>query len=254
MAPEHPINNDLTLIAGFLARRDVEALDRAHLGQALDVLALIGSSLLITAEVAASAIESGAVKEILVSGGVGHSTVALRDNVLRASDLAAIPVEGRSEAEILAGVLTVRHGIDPSKILIESRSTNCGANAWETKRVLAESGRSPGSLAIVQDPTMQRRTHAAFERAWRGEPMPQLISFAPFIPVVVDGAIAPSNQWPFERFVSLVLGEIPRLRDDQDGYGPRGRDFIEHVEIPHDVEAAHVRLAAEFKSLRRVAE
>ncbi len=44
--------------------------------------------------------------------------------------------------------------------------------------------------------------------------------------------------WPVERYLSLVLGEFPRLRDDINGYGPAGRDFIAHVAIPADVDAA----------------
>ena len=35
-----------------------------------------------------------------------------------------------------------------------------------------------------------------------------------------------------------MLGELPRLRDDINGYGPLGRDFIVHVDIPAEVEAA----------------
>jgi hypothetical protein len=42
--------------------------------------------------------------------------------------------------------------------------------------------------------------------------------------------------------VSLVMGEVPRLRDDGLGYGPRGRGFIAHIEVPAEVEAAHQRL------------
>ena len=41
-----------------------------------------------------------------------------------------------------------------------------------------------------------------------------------------------------DRYLSLIAGELPRLRDDETGYGPRGRDFIVHVDIPADVEAA----------------
>ena len=39
-------------------------------------------------------------------------------------------------------------------------------------------------------------------------------------------------------------GEVPRLRDDEQGYGPRGRGFIAHVDVPDDVEAAHASLLA----------
>ena len=41
--------------------------------------------------------------------------------------------------------------------------------------------------------------------------------------------------WPVERYLSLLTGELPRLRDDSDGYGPRGRDFIVHVDFPAEV-------------------
>lgn len=30
-------------------------------------------------------------------------------------------------------------------------------------------------------------------------------------------------------------GEIPRLRDDVNGYGPKGKKFIAHVNIPDKV-------------------
>lgn len=41
--------------------------------------------------------------------------------------------------------------------------------------------------------------------------------------------------WKESRFLSLVLGEMQRLRNDERGYGPRGRGFIPAVKIPQDV-------------------
>jgi hypothetical protein len=38
------------------------------------------------------------------------------------------------------------------------------------------------------------------------------------------------------------MGEVPRLRDDATGYGPRGRGYIAHVDVPDDVEAAYAEL------------
>jgi hypothetical protein len=49
-----------------------------------------------------------------------------------------------------------------------------------------------------------------------------------------------------ERFVSLVMGEIPRLRNDENGYGPNGRGYIVAVDIPPAVEAAYDRLLGPF--------
>jgi hypothetical protein len=48
--------------------------------------------------------------------------------------------------------------------------------------------------------------------------------------------------WDTRRFFDLLMGEIPRLRDDENGYGPRGRNFIVHVDIPEEVEIAWARL------------
>lgn len=39
-----------------------------------------------------------------------------------------------------------------------------------------------------------------------------------------------------DRFLELILGEVPRLRDDKHGYGPEGKGFIPHVDIPNQVE------------------
>ncbi len=43
------------------------------------------------------------------------------------------------------------------------------------------------------------------------------------------------GMWPIERYVDLLMGEIPRLTDDAEGYGPRGREYIAHVSIPEAV-------------------
>ena len=43
----------------------------------------------------------------------------------------------------------------------------------------------------------------------------------------------------------MILGEVKRLRDDADGYGPRGAGFIGHVAIPAGIEDAWRRLARE---------
>jgi hypothetical protein len=44
--------------------------------------------------------------------------------------------------------------------------------------------------------------------------------------------------WSPEQFVALLLGEVIRLRDDAGGYGPQGRGFIDHVDLPAGVKSA----------------
>ena len=53
-----------------------------------------------------------------------------------------------------------------------------------------------------------------------------------------------AGMWPLERYVELLMSEIPRLRDDAQGYGPRGRGFIAHVDVPAAVEEAFDALRA----------
>lgn len=48
----------------------------------------------------------------------------------------------------------------------------------------------------------------------------------------MDFVPAAEGLWSVERYLSLITGELPRLRDDATGYGPCGHDFIVHVDIP----------------------
>lgn len=241
------MQDDFNRLAGFLARRDVDALSLTALQGPVDVILLLGSSLVRTAQTAAEAFHAGVAPHLLVSGGIGHSTPDLWANVARTPRVASIPAEGLPESDILADILIQVFEIPRAAISIENRSTNCGSNAWESKRQLAEMGLHPRSVILIQDPTMQRRSHASFERAWRGEASPRWISFAPFIPEVVDHDDGPqltpeTREWTMARFTSLLTGEIPRLLDTPEGYGPQGRDFIEHVEIPEEVLDAYIRI------------
>jgi len=45
--------------------------------------------------------------------------------------------------------------------------------------------------------------------------------------------------------LSLIPGELARLRDDSQGYGPNGRDFIVHVDIPDEIAHAGEMILAD---------
>lgn len=135
------------------------------------------------------------------------------------------------------------------KFIIEDRSTNCGANALETRKLLeAHNVPTPKSFIIVQDPTMSLRTLAAFRKTYDDTPIPPTFAACPtFVPKVemIDGKLEYATKgvdsaglWEIGRFCDLVLGEVARLRDDADGYGPRGTGFIDHVDIPEQVAEA----------------
>ena len=159
-----------------------------------------------------------------------------------------IPAHGRPEAHVLRDIAERFWGIDRSRVLVDDASTNCGENATFSRRVLEASGRKAETVLIVQDPTMQRRTDATFRHVFRDTPT-AFVSWPTFTPqVALDGEglrfTTPElpGLWPMDRFLSLLLGEIPRLRDDAAGYGPRGKGFIVHVDIPAEVEAAYAHL------------
>ena len=64
----------------------------------------------------------------------------------------------------------------------------------------------------------------------------------------------PAGMWPPARYLSLLMGEIPRLTDDADGYGPAGRGFIAHVDVPPAVTDAYNALRTAGTSAPRPAD
>lgn len=99
---------------------------------------------------------------------------------------------------------------------------------------------------------MSLRTLAGFRKVYSDLSDPPEFQTCPtFVPKVqlVEGrleyatdGVESAGLWEMGRFCDLLLGEIPRLRDDADGYGPRGKGFIDHFDIPQEVEEAWKRL------------
>lgn len=234
----HAVADDLNTLSAFFARRGCPGIESCR----ADVGVLMGTSVLAAADTVARGFAAGAFPRVLVTGGVGHSTEFLRDEVRRHHP--DIGVEGRGEAEIL-GDLLGRLSVPRECVLVETAATHTGENARFALDMLEGHER----LVIVQDPTMQLRSHLTFVKE-RGS-ADGLVSFAPFVPRVhvVDGDLAVDPPaWPWERFLALVLGEVPRLRQ----YGPMGRGFIAHVDIPPPVADAHERLARWYPAYVRV--
>jgi uncharacterized SAM-binding protein YcdF (DUF218 family) len=230
---------EITTIANYLARRDVAAPAEAGL------LVLMGSAVLESVEVAARAWQAGLVPRILISGGIGHSTRHLLTKVGE-RDL-------RPESHIFRDLLINQYGVPSAAIEVEDRSTNCGENA-EFSRAVVDRGHR---ILLIQDPTMQRRTHASFERSFTDLPGTQLLSFAPVVPHITPQGVTATPGgpaiWERERFVSLILGEIRRLQDNEHGYGPRSRNFIDHVDLPPAVLDAYNNLTRQHPELIRPA-
>jgi uncharacterized SAM-binding protein YcdF (DUF218 family) len=205
----------LNTIATWLALEDPEP-------EHVDLMLLFGGSLPSGWDQAAAAVHSGRVGTLMLVGGQGHTTDVLRRMV------GARPEE--AEADLMASHLRRAHGID--EVLVERASTNCGSNVTLARDLALRNGLRPRGVALVQDPTMQRRMDAVFRSVW-----PEAV---PVNRPAPDGRAT----WPRERWIALVMGEVPRLRDDAHGYGPRGRGFIAHVDVPEAVERAHAALLA----------
>nr|WP_246304818.1 ElyC/SanA/YdcF family protein [Nocardioides thalensis] len=196
----------------------------------VDLMLLFGGSMPPTWQVAVDAVTAGEVETLMLVGGRGHTTDATLTAV--GLDPQSEETTATTEAEVMAVWMREVHGIED--VLIEDRSTNCGNNVTLAEHVAARHGLRPRTVALVQDPTMQRRMDARFRRTW---------TLASASAVNRPGPDS-RDAWPWNRWLSLVMGEVPRLRDDAHGYGPRGRDFIAHVEVPEEVDAAHRALIA----------
>jgi uncharacterized SAM-binding protein YcdF (DUF218 family) len=233
--------DDANRLGEFLAYRNIAGW--SELRDPVDLIVLLGNSTLHAALVAAEGLRAGKAERIVIAGGIGHSTEWLYRSIASDPEFRGIPTGRRSEASVLSDVLEMC-GVIRSSMLLEENSTNCGANAVEVRKLLERSAIRPQRMVLIQDPTMQRRTDASFRHAWDGTDAPEFINFAPFVPHLSLEGLGPQVRglWPTDRYLSLILGEIPRLRDGPGGYGPRGSNYIAHVEIPVEVESAWARM------------
>lgn len=209
-----------------------------------DLIILAGNAVIPTID-AACQLAANTELPLLITGGIGHSTTFLYAAIAKHSRYNTIPTTGRAEAAIIKDIATQFWKVPAQKVLTEEKSTNCGENARFIHQLMQQQNIIPTRAIIIQDPTMQLRTEATFKRIWQGDAhIPQWRSWPGFVPALVSDefqtTFSPDEKglWPVERYISLLLGEIPRIRDDAQGYGPQGRDFITHVDIPAEVTHA----------------
>lgn len=250
--------NDINAIATFLSCEDVP--DLACAGP-IDCLVLCASQLIIQAERVFDILlaNPSLAKCLVLVGGKGHSTELLYEAISRHPRYCSIAekVQGLPEARVLETMLDTFFGRNRivengCQILVEDRSTNCGANATETRKLLESSElRDVESFVIVQDPTMLLRTVKSFEKAYEATKFstgqPKFLGCPLFAPQMKSTESGPElsmsgietwQLWKTDRFYELLVGEIPRLKDDAQGYGPQGKGFITHVDVPLNIELA----------------
>ncbi|KKY34689.1 hypothetical protein UCDDA912_g05352 [Diaporthe ampelina] len=260
---------DVNTVSRFISQEDIPDLRKI---EPVDTIILCVCSVLLSSETVFETIRErpGITKTLVLCGGIGHSTTFIYEAVARHPRFKSIApeIQGLPEAQVLLAIFNrfFAPGFtagQPPRILAEDRSATCATNAIETRKLLEASGvPTPASVVVVQDPTMVRRTVACFDRVYEDLPDPPRFVGCPiFVPLVGPGGgddelvytapgIDPELMWGMDRFLDLVMGEYPRLRDDENGYGPNGNHTIVHVDIPFEVEKAWKRLSEKVTSRR----
>ena len=124
-------------------------------------------------------------------------------------------------------------------VIVQNRIVFLGNNITYLLDILAKNSVKYSSIILCQDATMQRRMDAGLRKYAADDLM--IINYASYRASVAaeDNGLAYSERiqgmWDMDRYVNLLMGEIPRLKDDENGYGPNGKDFIAHVDIPATV-------------------
>ena len=245
------IAKNINILGGFCGKRDVSELTQKQLQDTCgitqaDVMVLFGGSILCGGNVLAQAMKNRVAKTYVIVGGAGHTTETLRKKMHK--EFPEIETDELPEAQVFAGYLKHRYGLEAD--FLECESTNCGNNITYLLDLLKKQGISFKSIILSQDATMQRRMEAGLRKYVEDEV--QIINYAVYAAKVTERNHVLTYEkkiwgmWDMERYVSLLLGEIPRLTDDENGYGPAGKDFIAHVDIPDRVKQAFDALRDEY--------
>lgn len=251
------IAESINLLGRFCGRRDVpvlspEALQEKYGVPQADVMVLFGGSILCGGDVLARAMKDRTAKVYVIVGGEGHTTEALRRKVQEL--FPDFSTAGLPEAEVFQGYLERRYGLHADHL--ECRSTNCGNNITHLLALLEERRIPCRHIILTQDATMQRRMDAGL-RKYSDMTITNFAAYQAEILETEKGLRYRQDipgMWSMERYIRLLMGEIPRLTDNEDGYGPKGKNFIAHVEIPPEVEAAFRVLKEEYGAQVRTAD
>jgi uncharacterized SAM-binding protein YcdF (DUF218 family) len=213
-----------------------------------DLAILAGNSLPYLADMLIQLYQKKSVSAVMLTGGTGHATEHLRRNFHRLG----YNISGQSETELYLSYFKERYRLPAELFLSESRSTNSGENARFSLEIIKAARLAPKRVLLLQDPLLQRRLKATFEKEWQ-ELSVAFTNVVPRIPLVkrIEEDVVFEDQrfnglWSKEYFISLALGEIRRLRNDRFGYGPLGTGYIDAVQLPEVIEAAYEQLSCQY--------
>lgn len=241
----------INILGRFCGRRDIPNLTQKSLYSVYgikkaDVFVLFGGSILEGGNVLAEAIKAQVAEKYIIVGGAGHTTETLREIVRK--NFEEIDTENLTEAEIFNFYIKEAYGLQAD--YLECNSTNCGNNITLLLELMRLHHIKCDSIILAQDATMQYRMAAALKKYVSDEVL--VINYATYQVDVIQKADEliyqkqPLGMWDIDRYITLLMGEISRLSDDENGYGPKGKNFISHVDIPKEVTDAFEKLKVLF--------
>jgi uncharacterized SAM-binding protein YcdF (DUF218 family) len=130
----------------------------------------------------------------------------------------------KSEAEEFAKV-AIEEGVDPDKILIESKSKNTGENIQFSKILLNELNLFPKKIIAVQKPSMTLRVSLALNKQWND--IEFLISSPNYN--LIQG---PNEKVSMNILINEIVGDFQRIIE----YPKMG--FQTSIEIPEEAKKA----------------
>jgi uncharacterized SAM-binding protein YcdF (DUF218 family) len=248
----------INALGAFCGPRDIPSLIPQELKkkygfEQADIMVLFGGSILSGGDVLADAMRNRVAKKYIIVGGAGHTTETLREELHRL--FPEVATAGQPEARLFAHYLKLNYNLEPD--YLECNSTNCGNNITNLLALLSEHRIRFNSVILSQDATMQLRMAAGLKKY---QPEVTIVNYATYRADVIvrdnnlTYAKVPLGMWEMERYIALLTGEIPRLSDDAEGYGPKGKNYIAHVDIPVEVQNGYKFLKESYGDIVRKAD
>lgn len=252
------VAESINVLSKFCGVRDIAKLTKESLLEKYginkaDLLIFFGGSIPYGADIVADGMKNGISDKLMIVGGEGHTTQSLRDKIHKSCP--NIDVEEKKECEIFSQYLEDKYKIKAD--FLEQYSTNCGNNVMYALDIIKSNNIKHDNIIIIQDSTMQKRMDSTFKKFVDSKV--NIINFGAYeVNIVVDDNQLKYDKhiwgmWDIERYITLLMGEIPRLLDNEDGYGPNGKDFIAHTDVPKNVLEAFEYLKEDFSNLIRQA-
>lgn len=250
MQDKKGIADCINILGRFCGIRDIPELSREQLKcryniEKADVMVLFGGSILCGGDVLAEAMKKQIAEKYVIVGGEGHTTETLRKKMHQ--EFPNIITDGLPEAKVFEAYLEYRYGLQVD--YLECASTNCGNNITNLLEILKQNQISFKTIILSQDATMQRRMEAGLRKYAKNA---EIINYATYCAKVIEKGLKLEYEteiwgmWDVDRYITLLMGEIPRLADAPGGYGPQGKNFIAHVDIPEEVGNAFLKLKENY--------